>query len=154
MAISGFTLRLVGSWATGQTPVRRVISRDVSRTVASRRGALELLGVRLDLRAVGSRASGETAKERRLTSITTRCESTMKTARCVCIADRRGGRSAVPRIFDSIRRSLTNAPRHDPAKFRNALILMAPATNAHLRNVQPSLQQHIACNLRDVATTS
>lgn len=27
-------------------------------------------------------------------------------------------------------------------------------TNAHLRNVQPSLQQHIACNLRDVATMS
>lgn len=39
------------------------------------------------------------------------------------------------------------------ATFCNALqILAASVTNAHLRNVQPSFQQHIACNLRDVAT--
>lgn len=49
--------------------MRRVISRDVSRTVASRRRTLELLGVRLDLRAIGSRASGEAAKERTFSSI-------------------------------------------------------------------------------------
>lgn len=59
LTISRFTLWFVGPRTSGQTSVRRVISRDVSGTVASWRGTFELLGMRLNLRAVGSWASGK-----------------------------------------------------------------------------------------------
>lgn len=62
--------------------MRRIISCDVSRTVASWRRALELLGVRLDLRAVGPRASGQAAKEERvLFYLNALCRDTTRTAR-------------------------------------------------------------------------
>jgi len=61
----------------------------MSRTVTSWRRTLELLGMRLDLRTISSWASGKAAKERRLSSISTRCENAMKTARCVFWEDTR-----------------------------------------------------------------
>ena len=62
----------------------RVISRDVAAPVAAWRRALELLRVRLDLRAIGSWAAGKTVKDRerqrrgrrfRLSLVIVRCAS-------------------------------------------------------------------------------
>lgn len=150
MTISRFTLWLVGPWTAGQTSVRRVISRDVSRTVASWRRTFELLGMRLDLRAVSSWAPGKAAKGKKtlfyFDTLRKRHED-----RALRVLRRHKKLSEIYKI--SNKKFVTTMLLSDKIAQRGNLHGFCH-TNVHLRNVQPSLQQHIACNLRDVATMS
>lgn len=61
LPIPGLALGLVGPGAARQGSVRGVVPRDVAGAVAAGGRALELLRVRLQLRAVGARTPGQAA---------------------------------------------------------------------------------------------
>lgn len=61
LSVSGLALGLVSSWAARKGAVRGVVAGDVAGAVAAGRGALELLRMRLQLRAVGARTTGQAA---------------------------------------------------------------------------------------------
>lgn len=63
LPIPGLALGLVGSWAAGERAVRGVVAGHVPGAVAARRRALELLRVRLQLRAVRARTPRQAAHE-------------------------------------------------------------------------------------------
>jgi len=89
--------------------------------------------VRLDLRAVGSRASGQAAKEEEVLL-------------CLGALEERHEDRALRATATEIRATIMPQQRVGPHGAR--------LTNAHLRNVQPSFQQDIACRLRDVAVST
>jgi hypothetical protein len=128
--------------------VRRIISRHVSGTIASWRGTLEFLGVRLDLRAVGSRTSGQAAKEEEVLF----CLSALQERH----EDRALSRYATARNYATMISAMLQQRvgvvwQGRDATRRSSWLRL---TNAHLRNVQPSFQQDIACRLRDVAVST
>lgn len=61
LSISRLALGFVSSGAAREGAVRGVVAGDVSGAVAAGRGTLELLRMRLELRAVGARTTGQAA---------------------------------------------------------------------------------------------
>lgn len=58
LAIPWLALRLVGPRAAGQTAMAGVVARHVAASIASWRGTLELLRVRLNLRSITAGTTG------------------------------------------------------------------------------------------------
>ena len=61
LSVSRLALGLVSSGAAREGAVRGVVAGDVPGAVAAGRGALELLRMRLQLRPVGARTTGQAA---------------------------------------------------------------------------------------------
>lgn len=61
LSVPGLALGLVGPGAAREGAVRGVVAGDVSGAVAAGGGTLELLRMRLELRAVGARTTGQAA---------------------------------------------------------------------------------------------
>lgn len=61
LPVSGFALGFVGPRAAGQTAMGRIVASDVARAITPGRRTLKLLRVCLDLCAVSTRTSGQTA---------------------------------------------------------------------------------------------
>lgn len=57
MSIPGLAFGFVGAGASRKRAVGGVVSGDMSRSIAARRGTFELLRMRLKLAAIGARAS-------------------------------------------------------------------------------------------------